>query len=650
MFAKRLLAWGGAFSNASIRQRLKYLVAVGLVAFVLSLIVLNDRWPNPANAFDYARAHAKPSNPYVDPDHRPRPRPNHGSGSAGSAPGPRHAIDKLADDAQVRFRQLLGKRADTLEQAASRYRERRGRHPPPGFDAWFQAAQNTSAIIVEDFFDRIYHDINPFWAIEPAILRRMVKDEQHFIRVRDGKAWFVSDHLEMRQPWVQRWTELVQEMMPFLPDLDMVLNVMDETRVLVPWEEINKYVAEEQRQRSLFPPVEAVSEYTKYRNASADGDDATAEDDEPAIKVDWISGEQNIYWDHYRVTCPPNSPGRNVSSLKTLERPPQYPHRAMPFTVDGFVENFTASADPCLQPHLRGMHGTFIESVSMATTHSLFPLFAGCKLPGNNEILIPAGMILDSYDLFSGGDSHGGDWAEKKNELVWRGVASGGRHKDENWWGFQRLRFIQMMNGTAVSLVESGEEVAATFRISELPQHQVQAQKDGSLGKWLSGFSNAAFIRFECFPQQENSSCFYLDPYMELKESIHMKEQYDYKFLPDIDGNSYSGRFRAFMRSTSLVLKSTIYAEWHDDRLVPWVHFVPFDNTYADIYAILEYYLHGHDEEAQMIADEGRDWAEKVMRREDMKLYVWRLLLEYARVMDPARDRLGYVGDLWASE
>ncbi|KAI0871714.1 capsular associated protein [Hypoxylon argillaceum] len=631
MSAKRLLALGGAFSNASIRHRLKYLVSAAFIALVLYLAVLNQQWTHLENVFRAGTHHN--NNPNPNSNHKPPPSNTDANKNVDTS----HPIYKLTQDAQIQFKQQLEKRSLSLEQAAGRYRERRGRHPPPGFDLWFSAAQNSSAIVVEDFFDRVYHDINPFWAFDPKDLRRMIKDEQHFIRVRDGKAWFVSDHLEMRQPWVQRWTELVQEMMPNLPDLDMVLNVMDETRVLVPWEDITTYVAKEQSLRSIFHPSEAVSEYTKYRNESSDA--------EPAIKVEWIGGEQHKYWDHYRVTCPPNTPGRNVSSLETLNRPPQYPTGPMSYTVDGFVKNFTASADPCLQPHLRGMHGTFIESVSMATTHSLFPLFGGCKLPGNNEILIPAGMILDSYDLFSGGDSHGGDWALKKNELVWRGVASGGRHKDDNWWGFHRHRFIQMMNGTAVSLLEAGEDVTPSFQMSGFSEHQVSMQKEGGLGKWLSSFSDVAFVRFECFPEQKDGKCWYLDPYMELRESVHMKKQYDYKFLPDIDGNSYSGRFRAFMRSTSLVLKSTIYAEWHDDRLVPWVHFVPFDNTFSDIYAILEYYLKA-DEQAQKIADEGREWAEKVMRREDMMLYVWRLLLEYARVVDPARDKLGFVDDL----
>ncbi|KAI1188560.1 capsular associated protein [Nemania serpens] len=647
MWAKRLFALGGAFTNASIRHKLRYLVSAVFVVLVLYLAVLNRQWTHLESVFS---SHT-PNNPnHLNPNPNPNPHPPTSASSSGAATvadhGPdtnNHTIHKLARDARVHFKQLLEKRSVSLEQAAGRYRERRGRHPPPGFDTWFEAAQNTSAVVVEDFFDRIYHDINPFWAFDPIHLRRMIKDEQHYIRVRDGKAWFISDHLEQRQPWVQLWTDLVKEMMPHLPDLDMVLNVMDETRVLVPWEDMAKYVAKEQQQRNLFPPSEATAEYTKFRNESRDGQD------ESAIKVNWVIDEQHTYWDHYRVTCPPDTPGHNVSSLEKVPRPPQYPTEPMPFTVDGFIQNFTASSDPCLQPHLRGMHGTFIESVSMATTHSLFPMFGGCKLPGNNEILIPAGMILDSYDLFSGGDSHGGDWALKKNELIWRGVASGGRHKDDNWWGFQRLRFMQMMNGTTVSQLEAGEsgvDVAPTFTIPELSQHQIQAQKEGGLGKWISSFSDAAFVHFECFPREENEHCSYLEPYMQLRKSIHMKEQYNYKFLPDIDGNSYSGRFRAFMLSTSLVLKSTIYAEWHDDRLVPWVHFVPFDNTYVDIYAILEYYLDGHDDEAQRIADDGRDWSDKVMRREDMRLYVWRLLLEYARVMDPARDRLGFVQDL----
>lgn len=78
------------------------------------------------------------------------------------------------------------------------------------------------------------------------------------------------------------------------------------------------------------------------------------------------------------------------------------------YTYKGFVSNFTASRDACLQPHLRGMHGTFIESISMSTLHDLFPMFGGYKLEQNNEIVIPAGMYLTDREFYSGGKGIGG--------------------------------------------------------------------------------------------------------------------------------------------------------------------------------------------------------------------------------------------------
>jgi hypothetical protein len=42
----------------------------------------------------------------------------------------------------------------------------------------------------------------------------------------------------------------------------------------------------------------------------------------------------------------------------------------------------------------------------------------------------------------------------------------------------------------------------------------------------------------------------------------------------------------------------------------------------------------------------GKGWAEKVLRKEDMQIYMLRLLLEYARLCDDNRNTLGYVRDL----
>ncbi|KAI1844649.1 hypothetical protein JX266_009105 [Neoarthrinium moseri] len=558
-----------------------------------------------------------------------------------------HPISELIDGAFTSLSHLLCERSFSLEQAADRYRKRRGRHPPPGFDKWFEAAKAADAIVVEEFFDRIHHDINPFWAVDPLELRRQAHSQPQLIRVRHGEAFFETDTLN-RPEFIQLWTKLVQEIMPHLPDLDMVVNVMDETRVLVPWEDMTRHFAAEQESRNLFPISEAVNEYTDY-----------AEFDKPgysgASEPHWIGGRQHEYWDFLAAACPPDSPARKFTRLSNFSSPIDeiFPTDTQPYTYKGFVNNVTAASDPCQQPHLRGMHGTFVESISMSTTTTLFPMFGGSKLPQNNEILIPGGMYLTDREFYSGGDTHGPPWRQKMDKVVWRGVASGGRNKEDNWWHYQRHRFVQMMNGTTVGRVENGEPEAAPSFILPPPTYSSGLQQPkGTLGPWLSTFTNVSFVHMECFPPIYDAEgrylpdCQHTDPYMRVNAPVPMKEQYKFKFLPDVDGNSYSARWRGFLLSTSCPLKATIYAEWHDDRLFPWLHYVPFDNTFTDIYAIMDYFLNGHDAEARFIAEEGKQWAEKVLRREDMRLYVWRLLLEYARVVDPQRDRLGFVTDM----
>jgi hypothetical protein len=54
----------------------------------------------------------------------------------------------------------------------------------------------------------------------------------------------------------------------------------------------------------------------------------------------------------------------------------------------------------------------------------------------------------------------------------------------------------------------------------------------------------------------------------------------------------------------------------------------------------------GRDAMARRIAKEGQEWAKRVLRKEDMRIYTYRLLLEYARVMDEDRQSLGYVDDV----
>ncbi|XWW97939.1 hypothetical protein V2A60_005935 [Cordyceps javanica] len=63
-----------------------------------------------------------------------------------------HPITQLISNATAHVEKLLSSQSFTIQDAAEKYRLRRGRHPPPGFDQWFKQATRDNAIIVEEFF------------------------------------------------------------------------------------------------------------------------------------------------------------------------------------------------------------------------------------------------------------------------------------------------------------------------------------------------------------------------------------------------------------------------------------------------------------------------------------------------------------------
>ncbi|KAG5970563.1 hypothetical protein E4U56_007568 [Claviceps arundinis] len=546
-----------------------------------------------------------------------------------------HPIRKLMVEAKAHHDSMLAKQSHSLESAAAAYRTRRGRHPPPGFDLWFKGAEEANVIVVEDFFDRIYKDLTPFWALNASDIKRRANSWHHVVRVRNGTARGDGDITGL-VPWLQLWTALVEEMARFLPDVDMPINYMDESRLLVPHDQIAKLVQKEGEERQMVAVENAT---TKYPGLSS-VDSASPDLYDPK----WY-GPGEPYWNLFVRTCGPDTPAHGVQQVTDWSGPAKFPKNYRPnYAYKGYIQNFTASSDACLQPHLRQLHGTFIEPISLSSTEELIPLFGGSKLPQNNEILIPGAMYLDKSEFYSGGKSHGSSWARKKTGVVWRGEASGGRAKEHNWHHFHRQRLVQMLNATEISHIEDSGVRANSFDLPNPEIYPSARLHDGNLGSWIRQFTDTGFVH-TCGPEE----CpFYIDTFSK-KNHLPMKKQYEYKFLPDVDGNSFSARFRGFLRSTSLPLKATVYAEWHDDRLTPWVHFVPFDNTFQDLYPVLDYFSDNSeagDAAARFIAQQGQDWSEKVLRREDMRLYVWRLLLEWARVCDEDRQRLAFVGDL----
>jgi hypothetical protein len=140
-------------------------------------------------------------------------------------------------------------------------------------------------------------------------------------------------------------------------------------------------------------------------------------------------------------------------------------------------------------------------------------------------------------------------------------------------------------------------------------------------------------------------------------DSVDFQDHWKYKFLFDLDGAGFSGRFLPFLESRSLVFRVAGFRQWFDERLVAWRHFVPVDGRLHGVWHLIAYFGgtgrglrgdgNGHDREGEKIAEEGRDWAARVLRKEDMEVYMFRLLLEWARIVDDRREELGFDLDLY---
>ncbi|KAK2008719.1 capsular associated protein [Colletotrichum eremochloae] len=571
------------------------------------------------------------------------PRPADGSSKK------QHPIDILIKEAGETFDKLLKKESKTLADAAKAYRERRGRHPPPGFDAWFQFAQDRRAVIVEDFFDQIYHDLRPFWGVEPARIRKEAAEWEMVIKVRKGRASRESDWF-----WTVHWTDLIQTIEDLLPDMDIPLNAMDEPRMVVPYEDMEQYLknADLAQGQGLPKPTEVLNTFQALPSNKKELDRNVKVQNKHWDKV------TKQYWLIARRGCPPDSPARLARTQTAFDHPPTISTKyAEAHMRDGFVANYTLSTQLCHQPDLQGLNGIFIEPLSTSATPVLFPMFGGSKLAVNNEILLPAAMYWTGEERFSGGNAHGGPWAEKQDTVLWRGVATGGRNRESNWQGFQRHRFVSMNNATKVAAAENGTAEPINFALPDR-LYDIAARAAGALGDWVRSWADVGFTDLMCEPrpEAEDGTCNYTSPHFDLVEGVKISEMYDAKYLPDVDGNSFSGRYLAFLGSTSLPIKATVWREWHDSRLVAWKHFVPMDSRFGDYYGIMDYFLGygakrpGHDAEAERIASDGKAWAEKALRREDMQIYTLRLLLEYARVTDERREKMGWVDDLLADK
>lgn len=292
-----------------------------------------------------------------------------------------------------------------------------------------------------------------------------------------------------------------------------------------------------------------------------------------------------------------------------------------------FVQDIHESKDLCQHPEYASLHGFIMSPSTLLATHQAVPIVAQCKPSVFGDLLYPIPYYARDYDkseVYNGDDEP--RWEDKHNDLYWAGSNNGGYFDDERWKQSHRHRYIaqayNLFNETSLLLTEPSPGKWARYE-SQTPLKELHKVHLTDVWPHLCSEEQCAAQEafFPMAPQQDSN------------------EQFRHRILMDLDGNSYSGRFYAHLRSRSLSVKQTLFHEWHDDRLWPWVHYVPVSMGLEELPEVVRWFTTpGQGERyAKEIAEAGRDWWATALRKEDMQVYMYRLILEYRRLMDPTR-------------
>jgi hypothetical protein len=291
----------------------------------------------------------------------------------------------------------------------------------------------------------------------------------------------------------------------------------------------------------------------------------------------------------------------------------------IPFLQDWFHAN-----DVC-QHDFSTMHGLFSSPTTCLITDAPIPVLSQSAPTSFGDVIYPSPWYEAKVFQKDYKDEEDPSWENKTDTLYWAGKTTGSFSTNGSWKQSHRQRFVSMVKTMNVT------------------NHKFL--KEMRPGKWQSyeaiEINQDLFaVKFTAIVQCNEDDCNEQKEYFGTYEKEEISQQFQSRFVFDVDGNSFSGRYYTLLQSRSVVLKQTVLKEWHDERLIPWVHFIPVSLSMEELPEIIRY-MTSHEEgrrRAKEIADQGRAWHERALRREDFTIYLYRLMLELARTMDPQRQ------------
>ncbi|SCV72270.1 BQ2448_4964 [Microbotryum intermedium] len=508
-----------------------------------------------------------------------------------------HPIHLLMAEARQKWDQKVAAQSRTLRDAVDEYKRRYRMNPPLGFDKWFEWARQHDCQLLDEY-DTIYRRILPFHSLSGESIRSRAKEMQangtslgmQWMAVdieNDGKLFNISGP---RPRWNLDVLRDVKSLIPF--NVTLTFNTLDEPRVVVTGEAFERHV-----------------EYAlAHKFITAEEEDA-------------LLFKEQVY--DYTESCSPDSEIRRVGYWDQIEFVPDLTR------PKGFIDDHQATMSFCDWPKNQALHGSAFRVYP--SPRVLLPLFSCSVMATHHDLMVPT---TDQFHDEVGEDTI---WSNKTyNQVLWRGSSTGTWGDSHTIKYSHRFRLTHRNVSLHLALNDTPAGPGPTTPHSE------------SISLYGAKYFN---FSFSGNPVQCVEECIQVLLENRFLRIMPRAEQNQFKYVIDVDGNGWSGRFHRLMRSNTMVLKSTIFNECY----------VPVSIDYTDLIPTMAFFIGdlegrgSHDDLAERIATRGRLWTEMYWRYEDMQALrkeaqpadFLRLVLEYGRVSHkeyPTDTRFDYLG------
>lgn len=528
--------------------------------------------------------------------------------------------------------------SQSLAVAVTTYEERHsGRAAPPNFAEWFNYAKET--VVVDDFL-QIDKDLAAFWTLKPQVLRDRVKamadvPDVLTVTIQNGEVTHSSVNDDQKHQDLEDLVTMIGKFSKHLPDMTLPINLEPSPRIIPSWETAHSHqradlsaVVDLLTKRSVLGMENATGVPLKMRGGSS-GLEPTRE---PVTARDYRQMQIDA--------CSPSSPARANPQWSFAEFCSTC---AVRHSQGPLLANREKAMETCAQSDLRYLHGLYLSDPPVPPIQELFPLFSLAKTDSFSDILFPLPRMM------SGGDADiKWKFSRRYDTLFWRGSIGQPSMNDQYLHGNHKLRLLHLLQDSAadndvvlILPIDGYKDMYGYERISA-----AEASGIAPFSAGIGDYSKCSGQRCDLIQQAFGTS----------KEASQEPLEYRYVLLLDEDGGPSTELVRT-LRSGSVPFISTIFQTWYTERIRPWLHFVPIDPRYQGLHTTYLYFtgtenrvkikgretqMKGRLDKAEWIAQEGQKWADKALGQKDMEVYLFRLLLEWGRLLDDQRDKIGF--------